>query len=194
MKRLGAIVERAPAEDPVVAQLKQPGHLVLARRRTVLVPHPDPPDQRHCRAAARLGAVLVEILEDDRLLDAAGRPRRPEAGGLDAAAQPPHRVQLDLGIEDGDEAVEVTLVERPDELPYGVYAPWHFLNFLPEPHQQGSLRPMSRTFSSLTTVSTTSGAAARFSPLGAAAPTPTVVLPDATSCSADGCASGVPPE
>ena len=31
------------------------------------------------------------------------------------------------------------------------YAPWHFLNFLPEPHQQGSLRP---TFwlSSLTTV------------------------------------------
>ena len=23
----------------------------------------------------------------------------------------------------------------------GAQAPWHFLNFLPEPHQQGSLRP-----------------------------------------------------
>src|ERR1700716_2982989 len=23
----------------------------------------------------------------------------------------------------------------------GAYAPWHFLNFLPLPHQQGSLRP-----------------------------------------------------
>jgi hypothetical protein len=22
------------------------------------------------------------------------------------------------------------------------YAPWHFLNFLPEPHQHGSLRPI----------------------------------------------------
>ena len=24
------------------------------------------------------------------------------------------------------------------------YAPWHFLNFLPEPHQHGSLRPIVR--------------------------------------------------
>ena len=32
----------------------------------------------------------------------------------------------------------------------GAYAPWQRLNFLPEPHQQGSLRPMSRP-SSFTT-------------------------------------------
>ena len=24
----------------------------------------------------------------------------------------------------------------------GAYAPWHFLNFLPDPHQHGSLRPI----------------------------------------------------
>ena len=33
-------------------------------------------------------------------------------------------------------------------------APWHFLNFLPDPHQQGSLRPI-RSCSSSTRVSTT---------------------------------------
>ena len=62
------------------------------------------------------GLVLVELLELDRLLDPARRPRRPEPRRLPPLAQPPHRVQLDLGVEHGDEGVEVALVEGADEL------------------------------------------------------------------------------
>ncbi len=75
------------------------------------------------------------------------------------------------------------------------YAPWHFLYFLPEPHQQGSLRPMF-SCSFLTTVSTTSAAA-----VAAAVPAATdfdcpapAPGPAATCCSAEGWPSGVPPE
>ena len=47
MERLGAVLERPPAADPVVAELEEPGHDVLACGRAVLVPCPDPSDQRH---------------------------------------------------------------------------------------------------------------------------------------------------
>src|SRR5262249_27591928 len=79
------------------------------------------------------------------------------------------------------------------------YAPWHFLYFLPDPHQHGSLRPIL-SFSSLTTVScsgigtppplpgwalpSTAAAAARSAPDAGA----TAAWPRADGCSA------VPPE
>jgi len=75
-------------------------------------------------------------------------------------------------------------------------APWHFLNFFPDPHQHGSFRPISFSRSSFTTVSTTSrGGAPLPPPFGRAVPSVTLTPPPAaTSCSAEGCASGVPPE
>ena len=62
------------------------------------------------------GLVLVELLELDRLLNTPRRPRRPEPRRLDPLAQPPHRVQLDLGVENGDERIQIALVEGADEL------------------------------------------------------------------------------
>ena len=79
-------------------------------------------------------------------LDVAVEPVRGEPGrrlGRNA------RVPDDVGIlEQPLEAGDVALVERlePDRL-VGEWrvgrrqAPWHFLNFLPEPHGQSSFRP-----------------------------------------------------
>src|SRR5438477_12841101 len=80
----------------------------------------------------------------------------------------------------------------------GPHAPWHFLYFLPEPHQHGSLRPIF-SWSDLTTVT-------GFSPVPSAAPLPpcatSSALEDvvttappaaAAAASAEGC-SGPPPE
>src|SRR3954468_7324873 len=79
-------------------------------------------------------------------------------------------------------------------------APWHFLYFLPEPHQHGSLRPiLSR--SDLTTVAGFSLEAPLPPPDAAAVPTaaappagagPGVVAAWEASSIADGC-SGPPP-
>ena len=56
---------------------------------------------------------------------------------------------------------------------FGAYAPWHFLNFLPDPHQHGSLRPicsLGSTRRCSTWVGTSSGmpAAAASAPAAAA--------------------------
>src|SRR6188508_2345170 len=65
--------------------------------------------------------------------------------------------------------------QAPTDFP--AQAPWHFLNFLPEPHQHGSLRPIF-SFSSSRRVSTAIGAStasaaicpASAAPAGTAAP------------------------
>ena len=113
---LGTIIERTPARDPSLPQLEEPGHLVLARRGPVLGPMPAPGDQRH-----RPVIVLVELVEDDMLLDPTWRPGRPQPRRLDPLAQPPGGVDLDLGIQDVDEGVEIALVEGADELAGRVY-------------------------------------------------------------------------
>src|SRR6187549_3653495 len=118
--RLGAVLEGTPAAHPVVAQLEEPGHLVLAGGRAVFVPVPVASDQRHCRASAALGPVLVELLQLDRLLHPARGPRRPEPRRLDPLAHPLHRMQFHLGVQDLDERIQVPLVERADELTDGV--------------------------------------------------------------------------
>src|SRR4029453_12775775 len=52
--------------------------------------------------------------------------------------RPPRHDRLDRKAGETCEAlVEVRRVEVEDD-----YAPWHFLYFLPDPHQQGSLRPI----------------------------------------------------
>ena len=40
-----------------------------------------------------------------------------------------------------DPRVVDALCRALDREAVGAYAPWHFLNFLPDPHQHGSLRP-----------------------------------------------------
>ena len=87
-QRLGAVLVGPPAAHPAVAQLEDPGHLVLAGGAAVLVPVPGAADQRHRAAAAALQAFLVELLELDRLLHAAGLPRRPHPRRLGPLAQP----------------------------------------------------------------------------------------------------------
>src|SRR3954453_14076397 len=81
----------------------------------------------------------------------------------------------------------------------GCYAPWHFLYFLPEPHQQGSLRPiLSR--SALTTVSGFSpepplppeAAGVPTAAAPAAGAVPWAIAACEASAIADGC-SGPPP-
>src|SRR5205823_2260793 len=58
---------------------------------------------------------LVQLLDLDRLLDPAGGPAGPEARLVEAAAHPLRRVQLDLGVEGGDEGIELARVEGVDE-------------------------------------------------------------------------------
>ena len=72
--------------------------------------------EQHVDRRRLAGAVRAE--QRDRL---AGRDRDVDAAhGLDRPVGLREVVQLDAG---------------------GAYAPWHFLNFLPLPHQHGSLRP-----------------------------------------------------
>src|SRR5207344_1592974 len=73
-----ALLERPPAAYAVLVQLEEPGHLVDAGARAVLLPAPDPPDQRQRPSRAALGVVLVDLLDLDRLLHAPGRTRRPQ--------------------------------------------------------------------------------------------------------------------
>ena len=55
-----------------------------------------------------------------------------------AAVDPPlDRARIEA-IDDVQDLVRVHALGRGCAR---CYAPWHFLNFLPEPHQQGSLRP-----------------------------------------------------
>src|SRR4051794_20668193 len=69
------------------------------------------------------------------------------------------------------------------------YAPWHFLNFFPAPHQQGSLPPIL-SCSSLPTVSPPSPP---LPPTAWAAAVSTAAPPATATCSrADGWASSVP--
>src|SRR3954451_13042820 len=67
------------------------------------------------------------------------------------------------------------------------HAPWHFLYFLPLPHQQGSLRP-TLSCSSLTTVSTGSGIPPPSASSAASAPDSPAAIPPpaATCCRAEG--------
>src|SRR6186997_1565777 len=116
---------RAPAEDLLVAELEGPRDLVHPRLAAVLGPVPAPPDQRHRPPAAALEPFLVELLQLDRLLHPARLPRRPDPRRLDSLPQPPSGVQLDPGVENRDESVEVPLVEGADELADGI-------NHLPE--------------------------------------------------------------
>jgi hypothetical protein len=48
---------------------------------------------------------------------------------------PEGRSDYAYGLDDGLAHISIGRIE-------GGYAPWHFLNFLPLPHQQGSLRPI----------------------------------------------------
>src|ERR1044071_353797 len=111
-----AVLEGAPAPHLVAVQLENPGHHVLPRRRTILVPMPLPPDQRECSAAPRLGVVLEQLLQLNRLLHTTRSSCRPHPRRLDSLPQPLHRVQFNLGIEGADERLEIPLVEAPDEL------------------------------------------------------------------------------
>ncbi len=95
--------------------------------------------QCHARvisATARSG-ILVELIENDRLLDTTRLPCRPQACRIYPLPQAPTGVKFDIGMQRLDERVEVPLVEGADELATGVQAPWHFLYFFPEPHQRG---------------------------------------------------------
>src|SRR5205085_3564813 len=71
------------------------------------------------------------------------------------------------------------------------YAPWHFLNFLPDPHQQGSLRPICSR-SSTCRVSIWTGISTSCSANSASA-TPAGTTPAAAAASALGWSSAVPP-
>src|SRR6185437_16844757 len=52
-------------------------------------------------------------------------------------------------------AEESSCRRRRRRRPFPAQAPWHFLNFLPEPHQHGSLRPiLSRSATVLVAVAT----------------------------------------
>src|SRR3954462_12990963 len=66
----------------------------------------------------------------------------------------------------------------------GGYAPWHFLNFLPDPHQHGSLRPICSTAATRRCSTTGAGSASAYS-----SPPPA-----AASVSALGCAVPTLPE
>src|SRR3954451_21569465 len=75
------------------------------------------------------------------------------------------------------------------------HAPWHFLYFLPEPHQQGSFRPI-RSLSSLTIVSCSGippPLPACSSNAASAATSAPAAVATAACPSAEGC-SAVPPE
>src|SRR6188472_1494088 len=115
-----AILKRPPAANPVLAQLEQPAHLFLARRRAVLVPAPDPLDQRQRVSPTALGVILEQLLQLDCLLHPAGRASRPKTRGLRSLPQPLHRVQLNFRIEHSDEPIQIALVEGPDELTNGI--------------------------------------------------------------------------
>src|ERR1044072_8673178 len=62
-KGLVTVLVRPPAANPALSQLEEPGHLVLACGGSVLVPGPDPLDQRH-----RPIVVLTQLPQRDRLL------------------------------------------------------------------------------------------------------------------------------
>ncbi len=111
------VLERPPAANPVVVQLEEPGHLVLPGRRAVLVPAPDPPDQRQRPAATGLGVVLVELLQLDRLLHPTRRPRRPQPRRLDApCAVPSSSAARPRGRAPRRTQSRSPLVEGADEL------------------------------------------------------------------------------
>src|SRR5204863_549696 len=74
----------------------------------------------------------------------------------------------------------------------GRYAPWHFLNFLPDPHQHGSLRPICSR-SSTRLVSTGDGTAPSPAAISAAPATAAGTPPAAAAASALGWSSAVPP-
>src|ERR1700761_461746 len=89
----GAVLHRTPGANPVLMQLEDPGHLVLARELAVVVPVPASHDQSDGAAATALGVALVKLLELDRLLDPARLARRPLAPRLRPLQKPLHRVQ-----------------------------------------------------------------------------------------------------
>src|SRR4029077_11758492 len=67
------------------------------------------------------------------------------------------------------------------------YAPWHFLNFLPEPHQQGSFRPiLSRSAVTRCCVATAPPPPSPVLPVMPSPPSPAAAIasaPDSASCS-----------
>ena len=113
-QRRSTVLERSPASDQVAAQLEEPSHLVLPRRGAILVPMPDPPDQRD-----RPVGVLVQLVQLDRLLHPTGSAGRPQPRRLPALAKPLLRMKLDLRIEHRNEPIQIALVESPDELANG---------------------------------------------------------------------------
>ena len=98
------------SSHPVLAQLEQPGHLVVAGVRAVLLPAPDAPDQ----ATAEPPPARSRPRAAPRPRSSAAPPRAaasPRAAPPPALAQAPHRVQLDLRVEDLDERIQIPLVE-----------------------------------------------------------------------------------
>src|SRR6187551_3164504 len=83
---------------------------------------PGPLDQRQRPATARLGVVLEQLLDRDRLLHPPRRPRRPNPSSIPALAQTLHRVKLNLRIEHRNEPIQIPLVEGADELTYRIVA------------------------------------------------------------------------
>ena len=102
----------------------------------------------------------------------AGEQRAEVAGELDPVPVGARAAALGVVVPDGDElrlrmrrrevrvvrGVDVPEAEDRDADRPARYAPWHFLYFLPDPHQHGSLRP-SCSCSSTRRCSTTVGAA-----------------------------------
>src|SRR5438132_557801 len=140
-------------------------------------------DERH-------DAVVLAFLRDDDALD---HPLLPVDG--DELALADDVVGRDAPRE---------IVARDEDVP--AQAPWHFLNFLPLPHQHGSLRPIL-SWSPATTVWTpaadgTAIVTASPAPAAAIAAAPAVVscsycirplprpLPAACGCSSAGASSG----
>src|SRR4029077_12706027 len=83
--------------------------------------------------AARFG-------QDDRLAHHCDQSVREGVveHGMTWAVAPPRFDRVVIGARTVGYPVE-ELVQQRRRL--RLYAPWHFLNFLPEPHQHGSLRP-----------------------------------------------------
>src|SRR5581483_2890915 len=122
-------------------------------------------EQRH---AAAVGRREAEQHVDRRRLAGAVRPeQRNGLARLDGDVDPANR--LDRA---GRRAVRLSELAE-------LYAPWHFLNFLPEPHQHGSLRPTLACWP----VCTATGE--RPSVVGGAAPPAAAIAsaPCAVSCS-----------
>src|SRR5881394_1274444 len=112
-----AVVERAPAANQVSVQLEEPGHLVVPCRRPILVPMPRALDQ-----SQGAFSVLKQFVQLDRLLHASGLAGRPSPRRLPSLPQALHRMKLNLRIEHSNKGVQISLVERANELPNRIVA------------------------------------------------------------------------